>query len=90
MCGEKLCKKHNKTMLLGSPPHVRGKVLQVISDFVWFGITPACAGKRLKAAYGLVWLEDHPRMCGEKKFRERLAAALAGSPPHVRGKGQML
>ena len=49
-------------------------------------ITPAYAGKRetLMCAAGL--LEDHPRLCGEKHFRNFSISLRAGSPPPMRGK----
>ena len=36
---------------MGSPPRVRGKVLPAPPPLSVFGITPACAGKRLKKAH---------------------------------------
>ena len=51
MCGE----NHNRSLVeaakLGSPPHVRGKLVisRLIAQKV--GITPACAGKTLKNPY---------------------------------------
>ena len=51
---------------MGSPPHVRGKEVQ-IHDHLWAGrITPACAGKSKSTFIGQSPAEDHPRMCGEK------------------------
>ena len=46
--GEKAIKEEFSAFLRGSPPLARGKELVV--ETVWFliGITPACAGKRLK------------------------------------------
>ena len=54
MCGEKLFGQLDRTGVPGSPPHVRGKVFgQVLSALV-LGITPACAGKRLKRSRSTV------------------------------------
>ena len=66
MCGEKSGFELEVKMKLGSPPHVRGKVVQRRTELESDGITPACAGKRyLHVSQGVnPW--DHPRMCGEK------------------------
>ena len=70
----------------GSPPRMRGKVILLPSTRRVSRITPAHAGKsglRTQAACGL---RDHPRTCGEKQYRIRVAAPGVGSPPHMRGK----
>ena len=48
VCGEKSIYSSLTTLFLGSPPRVRGKVLDFRQIFPMHGITPACAGKRLK------------------------------------------
>ena len=50
MCGEKPVVTIELPPLPGSPPHVRGK--ESTGDFkdIWLGITPACAGKSLRAS----------------------------------------
>ena len=66
MCGEK-CKRNRETgSRRGSPPHVRGKVIESICVCRHFGITPACAGKSEEAPTNADAEGDHPRMCGEK------------------------
>ena len=54
MCGEKMDGVKKGNLALGSPPHVRGKA--DVLDFLQlgFGITPACAGKRLKRSRSTV------------------------------------
>ena len=52
------------------------------------GITPAYAGKRTSPLHEPSMRRDHPRVCGEKLFVFAGVAAVPGSPPHVRGKGQ--
>ena len=70
----------------GSPPRVRGKVLQNLISQGIVGITPAYAGKRTTGyGYG-IRREDHPRVCGEKAPKVVELAAKEGSPPRVRGK----
>ena len=46
--GEKSGKQKASSGLLGSPPLARGKVFTCIIASRLYGITPACAGKRLK------------------------------------------
>ena len=87
MCGEKIC-GHKKTHTwIGSPPRVRGKVSVYMEYLVPLGITPACAGKSSKIEGANVFLEDHPRVCGEKFRASRYSGSSQGSPPRVRGKG---
>ena len=66
MCGEKLYTPCIIAPNVGSPPHVRGKAACSGIAENEFGITPACAGKRVFRYpwFGSFW--DHPRMCGEK------------------------
>lgn len=54
MCGEKLRPAAGAARQLGSPPHVRGKVDDVHAEGAGQGITPACAGKRLKRSRSTV------------------------------------
>ena len=49
-------------------PRVRGKDLRHLGNVQPFGITPACAGKRLVYVSAPVLSQDHPRMCGEKSI----------------------
>ena len=68
LCGEKLERAGCKMCRKGSPPPMRGKVLQQSVRKPHSGITPAYAGK--SSGYGLpaARLRDHPRLCGEKSF----------------------
>ena len=54
MCGEKAWVGESKNNNTGSPPHVRGKVDEEVGNKLWFGITPACAGKSLKRSRSTV------------------------------------
>ena len=54
MCGEKLYMPCAIAPSVGSPPHVRGKELLCPYTMYAFGITPACAGKRLKRSRSTV------------------------------------
>ena len=44
-CGEKLGQRSNAKIHTGSPPHMRGKVYDLIASYTLDGITPAHAGK---------------------------------------------
>ena len=71
---------------LGSPPRVRGKG-NTVEILDWTGrITPACAGKSIIRRTFFRFLEDHPRVCGEKFAPDYLDITATGSPPRVRGK----
>ena len=50
----------------GSSPHARGKENDDNIDKIIFGIIPACAGKRSSRITTRYFLQDHPRMRGEK------------------------
>ena len=54
MCGEKLPFAAANPRPRGSPPHVRGKVFDIFRPEARIGITPACAGKRLKRSRSTV------------------------------------
>ena len=86
MCGEKLQYFRLMLLLLGSPPHVRGKAAHDQIRVLVLGITPACAGKRTWPTWMPPAARDHPRMCGEKLLDASNCAWFWGSPPHVRGK----
>ena len=71
-CGEKGWDAALKTLILGSPPRMRGKVTCSSQGADGLRITPAHAGKRPLARAGCAPTWDHPRACGEK------AATVAG------------
>ena len=54
------------------------------------GITPAYAGKRHNDRNGQVTEKDHPRVCGEKSRSGLNLPRSWGSPPRMRGKGEVL
>ena len=53
VCGEKWAAKYKNECNLGSPPRVRGKDKSKLSQDLFDGITPACAGKRLKRSHSI-------------------------------------
>ena len=74
----------------GSPPPMRGKVAISAFRTTLPGITPAYAGKSPKERIAEIFQRDHPRLCGEKIFSSFSHAPQTGSPPPMRGKGQLL
>ncbi len=86
MCGEKFMLGMLMSVLVGSPPHVRGKDLSRLFLIGVEGINPACAGKSPSRKGTGSPARDHPRMCGEKFDLLMLLVGVLGSPPHVRGK----
>ena len=50
-----------------------------------FRITPAPAGNTIQAWSNTVVAGDHPRTCGEHRFRIEFHIRIRGSPPHLRG-----
>ncbi len=86
ICGEKQNAPHRKEVLMGSPPHMRGKVWCAEFRRISEGITPAYAGKRRSVLVLLQADRDHPRICGEKLEAVFPRFDHLGSPPHMRGK----
>ena len=86
LCGEKPDIIRGIMTSIGSPPPMRGKVLDSEVSLRCYGITPAYAGKRYNFINQLRRCWDHPRLCGEKlkKFKSELTSP--GSPPPMRGK----
>ena len=90
VCGEMSFAVLIVCIALGSPPRMRGKVHLTAYFFIIWGITPACAGKRMVFAGRKSRTWDHPRVCGEKPASMPRHALRRGSPPRMRGKGVRL
>ena len=86
VCGEKCRAFLHLTVVVGSPPRMRGKGIQPCNQWVRVGITPAYAGKRAAPSGSSMASWDHPRVCGEKPWRSPAAPGTQGSPPRMRGK----
>ena len=89
MCGEKYINGKKWEEIAGSPPRVRGKEGNLKMKTTEQRITPACAGKRQSTNMKTPPFEDHPRVCGEKCPAQPLPLPALGSPPRVRGKGNL-
>ena len=86
LCGEKGSNGCSFPVLIGSPPPMRGKVIDTLSGKFVIRITPAYAGKRHLMRCAVCGAVDHPRLCGEKSALTAETIAGAGSPPPMRGK----
>ena len=86
MRGEKTTFLFVLLLLVGSPPHARGKDFFTFLNSSCVGITPACAGKSEHVKKPGEDIEDHPRMRGEKNDVLPRKYFSMGSPPHARGK----
>ena len=86
VCGEKTISSCRIRRNSGSPPRVRGKVGDLGLYTLYYGITPARAGKSLSDLYRWGRRGDHPRVCGEKVPITCVPKYALGLPPHVRGK----
>ena len=90
MRGEKRPTGSGAPHRLGSPPHARGKVVFLRLPIKLTRITPACAGKSVLSHVFCLPARDHPRMRGEKGACGKEQGRRIGSPPHARGKGQLI
>ena len=90
VCGEKRSVLMPKFSDRGLPPRVRGKEHHLPPCHAVLGITPACAGKSSTGPRRCPAAPDHPRVCGEKSSFTDTPSRAMGSPPRVRGKGDLL
>ena len=86
LCGEKRIRGRQSRCKSGSPPPMRGKALVPVQTSPILRITPAYAGKRVNSDGIALYMTDHPRLCGEKSFRNAEERFHRGSPPPMRGK----
>ncbi len=84
--GKSLPKSWRNMTQKGSPPPMRGKEYRRYLRRNERGITPAYAGKRPVLPDSKNDIEDHPRLCGEKKSFQGKSQSRIGSPPPMRGK----
>ena len=84
-CGDKQSIAHGYDFLKGSPPRMRGQVVDTMHRILDPRITPADAGTSydIDGSYGAQW--DHPRGCGDKMASSFSWLRWVGSPPRMRG-----
>ena len=66
LCGEKKAYYAVLIQKIGSPPPMRGKVVDSVGQPIARRITPAYAGKSSGLKKRNKKCRDHPRLCGEK------------------------
>ncbi len=86
-CGEQARSVTLPAHRVGTPPRVRGAVLQSLEGLLPDGNTPAGAGSRRTPTSPSGTCREHPRGCGEQATGRRRSAAGTGTPPRVRGAG---
>ena len=86
MRGEDADPRYPFPVILGSPPHARGRQALVTTTDLFVGITPACAGKTQAPSDAHRFDADHPRMRGEDFSYSPIQKDHQGSPPHARGR----
>ena len=74
----------------GSPPPMRGKAIQPLSQRVRPRITPAYAGKRRYFLSLPAYRRDHPRLCGEKLPKNVYRARNVRITPAYAGKSTQI
>ena len=65
---------------------MRGKVTIILVMKLQNRITPAYAGKSVCLVHKICYMQDHPRLCGEKFLTRNSQTPEKGSPPPMRGK----
>ena len=85
-CGENFPADSPVEACTGSPPQVRGKRGGHGYGQTSRRITPAGAGKTIRAIKTAAQTADHPRRCGENHSNRYADVCRRGSPPQVRGK----
>ena len=88
VCGEKAFILISVFGPVGSPPRMRGKEKRAGGCTHSPGITPAYAGKSASCTFLVVFLKDHPRVCGEKHVCECSVVHAIGITPAYAGKRQ--
>ena len=85
VCGEHRPHPPGLSIIMGSPPRMRGTFLAVLIILRHYRITPAYAGN-IQGQHIRVWTEeDHPRVCGEHALKQKDCEDCNGSPPRMRG-----
>ncbi len=86
LCGEKLPCFGVRQWNMGSPPPMRGKGNRHEIANALNGITPAYAGKRASGFSLNLYIQDHPRLCGEKQVLKLDKLEFGGITPAYAGK----
>ncbi len=85
-CGANSTSSTFAVYVIGSSPHMRGKLVSPCPTSVSQRIIPAHAGQTKTARLEEPCRSDHPRTCGANHQFIPLRYCGAGSSPHMRGK----
>ena len=85
VCGEHTGWRKLETGKEGSSPRVRGTCVLSSCSSGGVRIIPACAGNIVPSRMSLLWIWDHPRVCGEHINDYHAIVTIQGSSPRVRG-----
>ena len=85
VCGEHRDLRSSGRRAQGSSPRMRGTQVPAKQGVLPFGIIPAYAGNTCWTRYYRRIVGDHPRVCGEHKFRRSKGFFCSGSSPRMRG-----
>ena len=89
-CGENNKLRRRERRDFGSPPRMRGKLVEDALVDARVRITPAHAGKTFYERISGRTKADHPRACGENRCKGKAQKEEDGSPPRMRGKPLVL
>ena len=70
---------------VGSSPHTRGALMEILSSYPGGRIIPAYAGSTTDKTEALGLSQDHPRIRGEHRLKRARGLVHEGSSPHTRG-----
>ena len=84
VCGNHVFQAVENGSVQGSPPRVREPLHPAEQVRRRGRITPACAGTTSARISCLMYVWDHPRVCGNHREHRKTRMASRGSPPRVR------
>ena len=85
VCGEHVVERRSRRGFKGSSPRMRGTRVQMVRRDYLLGIIPAYAGNTFEDFLHLLFLGDHPRVCGEHPMQQLGHERAPGSSPRMRG-----
>ena len=86
VCGENFANKASWNQSVGTSPRMRGKLGGATMEYRADRNIPAYAGKTYECWFSGSRMAEHPRVCGENRFKSSPAAVAAGTSPRMRGK----
>ena len=84
VCGKDSAAYNQRMYQMGSPPRMRERLTEFMTEFDIPRITPAYAGKTKRFLLKMPRSRDHPRVCGKDVCLLLPRAVDSGSPPRMR------